>query len=175
MSGRDHEPIAAFFPSIDRNLMRDLDRHLRNAAPSPAPPEPEASFIEEPAPAETLSNDQTARPNTADILSAVEQAASTMSEMTRRIQELEAKQFELESTNDQLKSKLGELLQVHQAAEAAARSERERADQAEQIAAQHLSRAQILENDLETALGDLTRVARAITGSLGASSGYQRF
>ena len=89
--------------------------------------------------------------------------------MQARIQELEAKQYEIETTNAQLKAKLGELVQAQQATEALSRADRQRADEAEQMAAQHHSRAQVLENDLETALGDLQKIAEAISGALGPS------
>lgn len=178
MSGRDLEPISAFFPSIDRNLMLDLDRHFRKVSPSagsehPAPEaqslgpdhvaDAEAHIQEEP----QLTEASTSRPSTSDVLEAVEQAAASMAAMDQRIQELEARHYELEATNTQLKTKLGELLQLQQAAEAKARAEAERAQRAEEIAARHLSRTQVLEGDLETALGDLNRIAEAITGSLG--------
>lgn len=164
MSGRELEPISAFFPSIDRNLMRDLDRHLRHAAPQPHI-EPAPQEMDEPAYA--APEQAASRPSTADILDAVEQAAASMGSMTARIHELEGREAELEATNEQLKQKLSELLQRHQAAEAAARGEADRAGRAEQLAAHHVARANGLENDLAAALGDLTRIAEAITGSLG--------
>jgi DNA repair ATPase RecN len=157
MSGRDHEPIAAFFPSIDRNLMRDLDRQLRSPAP-----------VHEDPPQEV----ETPRASTSEILDAVEQAAASLTAMSARIQELEAAQFHLETTNNQLKAKLGELLHNQQSVEAVARADRERATRAEQIAAYHQSRAHALEQDLATALSDLKRIAEAITGTLGMSSAY---
>lgn len=152
MSGREQEPIAAFFPSIDRNLMRDLDRQLRSAAPPAEAPPPDL---------------QSERPSTADILEAVEQAAASMAAMQARIEELEATQYQLEATNHQLRAKLGELLQSQQAAEATSRADRDHAARAEQIATQYQSRAQLLENDLETALGDIKKIAEAISGALG--------
>lgn len=178
MSGRDLEPISAFFPSIDRNLILDLDRHFRRAArpaesehPAPEAQSPEPDHVpdaephvhETPQPTEATAP----RPSTSEVLEAVELAAASMAAMDQRIQELETRHYELEATNTQLKTKLGELLQLQQAADAKAHSEAERAQRAEQIAAQHLSRAQVLEGDLETALGDLNRIAEAITGSLG--------
>ena len=148
MSGRERDAIEAFFPSIDRNLMRDLDRHMRTAAPP------------EPAPVPSLAS-------TSDILDAVDQAATAMAAMQARIHELESKQYALEATNAQLKAKLGELLQGQQAVEAMGRADRERATHAEQIAAEHQSRTETLEHDLAGALGDLQKIAAAIHGALG--------
>jgi hypothetical protein len=162
MSGREREPLAAFFPSIDRSLIRDLDRQLRHgSSPHDNEDEPEAASPP-PAPAFT-------RPSTADVLAAVEQAAASMAQMQARIQELEAKHYDLETTNTQLKAKLGELLHAQQNAESAARTERERANQAEHVAAQHLARVELLEHDLATALNDLNRISQAITGALGGT------
>jgi chromosome segregation ATPase len=146
--------------------MRDLDRHLRNAA----------------SPSETASHEATpssqsapiSRPSTSNILEAVGQAAASMAAMNARIQELEAKQFELAATNNQLRTKLSEVLQSQQSFDSRLRTETERAERAEEIAARHLSRAQILEGDLSAALGDLTRIAEAINGTLGSSTSPRR-
>lgn len=168
MSGRDTEPVAAFFPSIDRNLMRDLDRHFRGTssdheAPAEESPQPAAQ-------ARQAGGTPAERPRAAEILEAVDHAAASMHAMSARIHELELHYGELESINNQLRIKLGEVLKTQQATEAALRDERERAERAEAIAAHHLSRAQALESDLEDALTDLRRIAEAISGTLGSSS-----
>lgn len=161
MSGRDAEPIAAFFPAIDRNLMRDLDRHLRGAAPQAA-----AEPQQQTRPTAQTGMSQLPRPSTSDVLEAVHQAASSLASMGQRIQELESRQVELEGVNTQLREKLGEMLHLQQETDARARAEAERAARGEEIASQHLARAQALEADLETALADLHRIAEAITGTL---------
>jgi hypothetical protein len=171
MSGREQDPDGAFLPSIDRDLIRDLDRHLRNATaiePAPRPQQPAAPPAAEKRPAASRV-DAAGRPRTSDILEAVGHAAASMTAMNTRIQELESKQFELAATNNQLRTKLGDILQSQQTADARLRAETDRADRAEEIAARHLSRCQMLEGDLATALADLNRIAEAITGTLGGS------
>lgn len=167
MSGREQDSIGAFLPSIDRNLIRDLDRHLRNAAP---PAEPAAPRQDVPRSEPAAPPQGGLRPSTSDILEAVGQAAASMAAMNARIQELEAKQAELMATNNQLRTKLSEVLQSQQGADARLRAESERAQRAEEIAARHLSRCQALEGDLSAALGDLNRIADAIHGTLHMSS-----
>lgn len=217
MSGREQDSIGAFLPSIDRNLIRDLDRHLRNAAPVAEPPSRQESIRPDPvrqdplrseggrpeAARQDMSRQDMARqdptrqeaarqeigrleaaaaaaqqgglrPSTSDILEAVGQAAASMAAMNARIQELEAKQAELMATNNQLRTKLSEVLQSQQGADARLRAESERAERAEEIAARHLTRCQVLEGDLSAALGDLTRIADAIHGTLSMSSSSPR-
>lgn len=182
MSGREQDSIGAFLPSIDRNLIRDLDRHLRNAAPAAEAPAPRQDPTREPAReaareanrAEPAAAQGGHRPSTSDILEAVGQAAASMAAMNARIQELEAKQAELMATNNQLRTKLSEVLQSQHGADARLRAETERAERAEEIAARHLTRCQVLEGDLSAALGDLTRIADAIHGTLNMSSSSPR-
>lgn len=155
MSGR--EPVAAFFPSIDRSLMAELDRHLRAPTPRPAPE-----------PAETQKQMMpTTRPDIEGVVEAVEQAASSIAAMTQRIQDLEAHNASLEDKNRELSQQLTMMLQRHQSAEANARAHSLRADEAESLAAQHSARAEELERDLGVALADLNRVTDAIANALG--------
>lgn len=149
MSGR--EPVAAFFPSIDRNLMAELDRHLR--APQAYPP--------------PAHETPTSRPDIAGVVEAVEQAASSIAAMTGRIHELEAHVGRLDAANQDLGLQLSQRAQQHEAAEAKARAQNERAAAAEHIASQHMARADALERDLATALADLNRVTDAIANALG--------
>lgn len=178
MSGREQDSIGAFLPSIDRNLIRDLDRHLRNAAPAAEAPasrqEPAREAARETNRADPAAAQGGHRPSTSDILEAVGQAAASMAAMNARIQELEAKQAELMATNNQLRTKLSEVLQSQHGADARLRAETERAERAEEIAARHLTRCQVLEGDLSAALGDLTRIADAIHGTLNMSPSSPR-
>lgn len=162
MSGREHEPVAAFFPAIDRNLMRDLDRHLRTAQKAQSadhqgqdsnapPPQPRAET----------------RPNVAGIVEAVEQAAHSISHMSQRIEDMSVQIDELETANQQLSAQLAESETERHAVESALQKERERSQQAEELAADHAYRATKLEQELGTALADLARVAEAITAALG--------
>jgi hypothetical protein len=175
MSGREQDPVGTFLPSIDRDLIRDLDRHLRNATATEATQQPAPSANSAPPERRPAARPEVpGRPRTSDILEAVGHAAASMTAMNTRIQELEAKQFELAAINNQLRTKLGDVLQSQQTADARLRAETERADRAEEIAARHLSRCQMLEGDLAAALGDLNRVAEAITGALGTSAATPR-
>lgn len=164
VSGKDVEPLTAFFPSIDRNLMRDLDRHLRgpqsDAPPQVAPPPP-------PAPSSHV--------DISGVLEAVEHAASSMSAMAERIQELEAhsqaleaSNQELDSHNRQLTSQLHDVSQQRDAVAASLKAESERVQRLESLAAHHVSRATGLERDLGVARSDLAKVVDAITNALGA-------
>jgi conjugal transfer/entry exclusion protein len=157
VSGRDSEPLSAFFPSIDRNLIRDLDRQLRGTH-SPV----EAAHD---APAE--DQQPALRPNIAGVLEAVEHAASSMTSMTTRIQELEAHGYGLVTANQRLQSQVDERIRLQEAAEANARAEAERAQRAELFAAHHVARVNALEQELALALGDLAKVTDAITNVLG--------
>ncbi len=166
MSGREHEPVAAFFPSIDRNLIRDLDRHLRNAKPLPEPafapepaPEPAQSFAAPPRPA--------SRPNIANVVEAVEQAAQAIAAMTARIEELETNGEALEAANRQLEEQLGEADQMIRALDSKVKTETERANRFETVSGQQAARVIDLERELSTVHGDLTRVTEAITAALG--------
>ncbi len=153
MSGRDADPLSAFFPSIDRNLIRDLDRHLRGT---------HASVHEEP------SREQSnARPNITGIVEAVEQAASSISLMSTRIQDLEVQHAEDEAAQHSLQVQLADAMQRYEAAEASAQNENERAQRAELFAAHHVARVKTLEQELAGALSDLARVTEAITSALG--------
>ena len=168
MSGREHEPVAAFFPSIDRNLIRDLDRHLRNAKPLPEP-----AYVPEPAP-EPVSSFQAApparpapRPNIASVVEAVEHAAQAIAAMTARIEELENNGEALEAANRQLEEQLGEADQMVRTLDAKVKVETERANRFETVSGQQAARVIDLERELSTVHGDLARVTEAITAALG--------
>lgn len=157
MSGKDLEPVTAFFPSIDRNLIRDLDRHLRSTQQTvEAPPETVAV---------------TGRPDIAGVLEAVDHAASSMASMAERIQELEAQNHQLDATNHQLTAQLGEVVQQRDATIANLNTESDRAQRLEALAAHHVSRATALERDLGVTRADLAKVVDAITSALGTPSG----
>ena len=172
MSGRDHEPVAAFFPSIDRNLIRDLDRHLRGGRPATEPtftPEPEAfapSAVPVPAPAPGFAR-QTTRPNIASVVEAVEHAAQSIAAMTARVEELEGHIHLSETNNRQLEAQLDEAGESVRALEGKLKTEGERAAHLETTSAQHAARALDLERELSSVHGDLARVTEAIAAALG--------
>ena len=163
MSGRDVEPVTAFFPSIDRNLLRDLDRHLR----VPETAEPEALVAPAKDMAIPLAPPLAPRPTADTLVEAIQHAAATMSAMTDRIEELESSLDALERTHHDTVSQFQETQQLLEASEAALREESERRDRAETLAAHHVARANRLDLELANALGDLTRVTDAIAGALG--------
>ena len=162
VSGKDVEPVTAFFPSIDRNLMRDLDRHLRGPqSDTPPPAAPPAA--------------PSAHVDISGVLEAVEHAASSMSAMAERIQELEAHSEALEASNQdldghnrQLASQLHDVSQQRDVMAASLKTEAERVQRLESLAAHHVSRATGLERDLGVARSDLAKVVDAITHALGA-------
>jgi chromosome segregation ATPase len=154
VTGSDLEPVTAFFPSIDRNLIRDLDRQLRGTRePAAAPAAPSV------------------RPDIAGVVEAVEQAAASMAAMTQRIQALESQAYQLEMSNHQLSGQLAEVTEARDSAEEALRTERERGQRVEAFAAHHVSRASALERDLDVARADLAKVVEAINTALGSSGG----
>ena len=164
MSGKDIEPLTAFFPSIDRNLMRDLDRHLRGPQE-----EPVAAASPTPAPATGQHVD------ISGVLEAVEHAASSMSAMAERIQDLEGHSQalesqiqELEAANQALAAQFDEAARQRDSLAANLRAEGERVQRLESLAAHHVSRASGLERDLGVARSDLAKVVDAITNALGA-------
>lgn len=166
LSGRDVEPVAAFFPSIDRNLLRDLDRHLRapehadQSAPEPTEPEPVQQQTTTPPVAAS-------RPTADALVEAVQHAASTMAAMTDRIEDLEANLAATQRVHHETAAQLEETRQLLGASETALREEGNRRDRAESLAAHHVARANHLEVELANALGDLTRVTDAIAETLG--------
>ena len=87
--------------------------------------------------------------------------------MTARIHELETHIYSLESANDQLASQLDATAQRADAAEADLQTTGERMQRAELLAAHQLARGNTLEQQLESALADLTRVTDAIASRLG--------
>lgn len=153
VTGSDLEPVTAFFPSIDRNLIRDLDRQLRgtrDVKPAAAIP-------------------SSLRPDIAGVVEAVEQAAASMAAMTQRIQALESHAYQLESSNHHLSGQLAEVSEARDTAEDALRAERERGQRVEAFAAHHVARASALERELDVARADLAKVVEAITNALGSS------
>ena len=164
MSGRDHEPVSAFFPSIDRNLMRDLDRHLRGA-----------HEIARPAPSSTPSDMQPTtaparaglRPDIAHVVEAVEHAGQSMVEMNGRIDELEGHIGQLEGANAKFAERLAVSQQQIVDLEARLKAESERASRIESVAAQQAARAAALDRELNAAHGDLARITDTIAATLG--------
>lgn len=161
MSGREHEPLSAFFPAIDRNLMLDLDRHLRGGhAPEPA----ETPTAMDPAPTPPRSG---LRPEVGHVLEAVEHAAQTIAAMSARIEELEAHIDNVEATNGKLGEKLASSQRHVDDLETRLRDETERANRIEAVATQQAGRAAALDRELNAAHGDLARITDAIATTLG--------
>ncbi len=171
MSGRDHEPVAAFFPSIDRNLIRDLDRQLRNTRPQVEPsfaPEPEAQRAADfPVKGETPQARATMRPKIASVVEAVEHAAQSIAAMTARIEDLEGHIELVESTNRQLEAQLDEATHSARNFEGRLKTETERATRLETAGGQQAARVLDLERELSTVHSDLARVTEAIAAALG--------
>ena len=161
MSGRDHEPVSAFFPSIDRNLMLDLDRHLRGAQTASTV---EVSTTMDPVQTPARSG---LRPDVAHVVEAVEQAANSISAMTSRIEDLEGHVVNLEAGNGKLSEKLASSQRHVADLEARLKAESERAARIEAVAAQQAGRAAALDRELNAAHGDLARITDAIGATLG--------
>ncbi len=161
MSGRDHEPVSAFFPSIDRNLILDLDRHLRGTQV--------ATTASVPATMEPLPTPSRAglRPDVTHVVQAVEQAAHSISSMTARIEDLETHIANLEAGNSKLNEKLASSQRHVGDLEARLKAENERAARIEAVAAQQAGRAAALDRELNAAHGDLARITDAIGATLG--------
>ncbi len=161
MSGRDHEPVSAFFPSIDRNLILDLDRHLRGAQAA-SPPGLPATMDPIPTPARSGL-----RPDVAHVVEAVEQAAHSISSMTARIEDLESHITNLEAANGKLDERLSSSQRHVAELEGRLKAETERAARIEAVAAQQAGRAAALDRELNAAHGDLARITDAIAATLG--------
>ena len=161
MSGRDHEPVSAFFPSIDRNLILDLDRHLRG---TPATSTPGVPATMDPIPTPARSG---LRPDVAHVVEAVEQAAHSISSMTARIEDLESHITNLEAANGKLDERLSSSQRHVAELEARLKAETERAARIEAVAAQQAGRAAALDRELNAAHGDLARITDAIAATLG--------
>ena len=162
MSGRDHEPVSAFFPSIDRNLMLDLDRHLRGAQDATSP---EYTAMQ-PASSPARSG---LRPDVTHVVEAVEQAAHSIASMTARIDELQSHIGNLETSNGKLNEKLSSSQRHVLDLEARLKAESDRASRIEAVAAQQAGRAAALDRELNAAHGDLARITDAIAATLGFS------
>ena len=161
MSGRDQEPVSAFFPSIDRNLILDLDRHLRG---TPAASTPGVPATMDPMPTPGRSG---LRPDVAHVVEAVEQAAHSISSMTARIEDLESHITNLEAANGKLDERLTSSQRHVAELEARLKAETERAARIEAVAAQQAGRAAALDRELNAAHGDLARITDAIAATLG--------
>ena len=161
MSGRDHEPVSAFFPSIDRNLILDLDRHLRGAQGQSTPGLPATM---EPIPAPARSG---LRPDVAHVVEAGEQAGHSITSMTARIEDLESHIINLEAANGKLDERLSSSQRHVAELEARLTAESERAARIEAVAAQQAGRAAALDRELNAAHGDLARITDAIAATLG--------
>lgn len=161
MSGRDHEPVSAFFPSIDRNLILDLDRHLRGTQLTTTGNVP-ATMEPTPAPARTGL-----RPDVNHVVQAVEQAAQSISSMSARIDDLESHVVNLETSNGKLNEKLASSQRHVADLEARLKAETDRAARIEAVAAQQAGRAAALDRELNAAHGDLARITDAIAATLG--------
>ncbi len=161
MSGRDHEPVSAFFPSIDRNLILDLDRHLRGSQAASSASLPVAM---DPIPIPARPG---LRPDVAHVVEAVEQAAHSISTMAARIEDLESHIANLESSNGKLNEKLASSQRHNVDLEARLKAENERAGRIEAVAAQQAGRAAALDRELNAAHGDLARITDAIAATLG--------
>lgn len=163
MSGRDPEPVSAFFPSIDRNLLLDLDRHLRGTQAASAPGQLVTTE------ATALPARSGLRPDVSHVVEAVEQAGHSIASMIARIQVLESHITSLEDANGKLDEKMASA-QLHIAGlEAQLRAEVERSARIEAVAAQQAGRAATLDRELNAAHGDLARITDAIGATLGFS------
>ena len=148
---------------IDRELLRDLDRHLRGPqedAPSTAP---------------EAHQTPSTRADISDVLEAIQFAGSSMSAMAERVEQLEAHSQAFEAANHQLEAQnrelalqLGEAIQQRDTVEASLQAEKERMQQLEGLTAQHVSRANALEHDLAAVRADLAKVVELVRNTLGA-------
>lgn len=161
MSGRDQEPLSVFFPSIDRNLMLELDRHLRGTPTETTPTVPATT---NPLPTPALAG---LRPDVTHVVEAVEHAAHSITSMTARIEDLENHITILEAANDKLDERLSSSQRHVAELEARLKAENERAARIEAVAAQQAGRAATLDRELKAARADLTRITDAIAATLG--------
>ena len=149
---------------IDRELLRDLDRHLRGpqqAAPPTAQPDEQVAA--------------TTRADISGVLEAIQFAAASMSALAERVEQLEAhsRAFEaanneLEEQNRQLAEQLGEAIRQRDGTEESLKAEQERIERLEVAAAQHVTRANALEHDLVATRTGLSKVVELVRSSLGA-------
>ena len=163
MSGKD-DPVA-FFPSIDRNLLRDLDRHFmshRSDMPSEIVLDEEAlatPSVEEVEEAGTVS---VKTPTAENLVVAVQRTAAALTERSDRIEELERELNAAPRARAAMAVDLEEARRLLQASGDALQGERQRRDQAEALATRHLDQVAQLETQLAKALDDFNLVADAI-------------
>ncbi len=153
-------------PAIDRGLLRRLDwartseETREPLAPLPAPYAP------------------TSRADISGVLEAVQFAASSMSAMAERIEQLEAHSQAFEVSNRELEvqgaqfaAELSGINQQRDALAADLESEQQRYRELETRVAQHVSRSAGLERDLGIARADLSKIAEVVKRALGVLKG----
>ena len=165
---QNHDDGYETLKGIDRELLEDLDRHLRGAQ-GEAPPT-----------AADAPNMFTVRADVSGVLEAIQFAASSMSETADRIEQLESKSQaseaanrELEGQNRQLVIRLGEVTQDRDATVATLEAEKERLQRLEALAAHYISRANALEQELAASQADIAKVielVQTVFGSLRVDS-----
>ena len=147
---------------IDRDLLLDLDRHLRGADYASVPaasasPSPPSTHVDVPGAVE-----------------AVQITAASMTAMAERIQELEAhsqafqvSNRELEEQGAELAAELNDVVQQRDAFAADLELKMERYRQLESSVAKQVSRSTGLERELKVARTNLARIAEAVGSTLG--------
>lgn len=98
-----------------------------------------------------------------------------MTSMTERVEQLEAHSqafeaanLELDERNQQLALQLSDAVQQRDTMTANLEAERERMERLEGLAAQHVSRANALEQDLAATRADLAKVVELVRNCLGS-------
>ena len=147
---------------IDRDLLLDLDRHLRGADDASMPaasasPSPPSTHID-----------------VSGVVEAVRFTAVSMTAMAERIQELEAhsqafqvSNRELEEQGAELAAELSDVAKERDALAADLELEKERYRQLESSVAEQVSRSTGLERELSVARTNLEKIAEAVGSTLG--------
>ena len=158
----NHDKGCEALKGIDRELLEDLDRHLRGAQGDAPPTVPDAP------------NTFTVRADVSGVLEAIQFAATSMSATADRIEQLEsqsqasdAANRELEEQNRQLVIQLGEVTQERDATHASLAAEKERLQRLEALAAHHISRANALEQELAASQADIAKVIELVQNVFG--------
>ena len=149
--------------TIDRSLLRELDRHLREPREDHQASGPAIS-----------ASSSLSRVDIAGALEAVQLTASSLIAMAERIRELEAhcdafehSNGEVETQNRTLATQLEEIARHRDQLSASLKAEHERVEQLETLTAEHVAHAGRLDRHLGEARADLAAVIEAVSNSLG--------
>ena len=148
---------------IDRELLRDLDRHLRGPQIDTPPTAPEAHMA------------LPARADISGVLEAIQFAASSMNATAEHIEQLEAHSKAFDAANQELerpeppaqRCSSGKRYRSVMRLQQALKPRRSARSVSRDLAAQHVSRANAFERELAASQADLAKVTELVRSTFG--------